>query len=166
MVLRIKKKSRKYLGSRRWGAGNIKNNRGAGDRGGVGRGGRKHKMTRLLVYERDTLKKKGKGFYRYKRKTERLIEVNLRQIERMLKANANKKEGGEGKPVLDLVGYKVLGSGNLSAPAVIRANSFSKGAIKKIEQAGGEAIKVDSKTLQGTQLQTSAHTESQSQQRG
>ena len=39
MVLRKDKRARKFLGDRRWGGGNIKNNRGKGDKGGIGRGG-------------------------------------------------------------------------------------------------------------------------------
>ena len=53
VVVRVKK-NRKYFGSRSWGAGNIKNARGAGDRGGVGRGGRKHKMSYYWVYDRES----------------------------------------------------------------------------------------------------------------
>jgi large subunit ribosomal protein L15 len=48
MVLRYEKKARRYLGTRRWGGGNIKNRRGSGSRGGVGRAGKKHKFTRIV----------------------------------------------------------------------------------------------------------------------
>jgi large subunit ribosomal protein L15 len=131
MVLRIKKR-RKYFGSRRWGAGNIKNARGAGDRGGVGRGGRKHKMTYLLVYDRKSLVHK--GFAPWNRKTFEVINLNA----------ISKKAGGmqEAKPTLELRGYKVLGSGRLAKPVVVKASRFSKSAEEKIKQAGGEAIRL------------------------
>ncbi|MGC8628881.1 MAG: uL15m family ribosomal protein [Candidatus Micrarchaeia archaeon] len=134
MVLRIKKRSRKYLGNRSWGAGNIKNKRGAGDRGGVGRGGVKHKFTHLVVYERESIGKQ-KGFYSIKKSAK---EINLRDIDKMAKAK------GEEKPHIDLKGYKVLGSGKLSVPAIVTADMFSENAIKKIKEAGGEAIKTQS----------------------
>lgn len=37
-------------------------------------------------------------------------------------------------------GLKVLGDGDLPHPLIIKANAFSKGAIEKIEKAGGKAI--------------------------
>ncbi|MEM0074642.1 MAG: uL15m family ribosomal protein [Candidatus Micrarchaeaceae archaeon] len=131
MVLRIKKKSRKYLGNRRWGAGNIKNNRGAGDRGGVGRAGRKHKLTYRLVYERESLEKK--GFFRYRK--EPLATINLRELDKRInKAGAN--------ATIDLKGYKVIGSGKLTMAATVMASAFSAGALQKIEEAGGKAVTI------------------------
>ena len=131
MVIRVKK-CRKYFGTRRWGAGNIKNRRGAGERGGVGKGGRKHKMTYLLVYERDTLTKK--GFAPYRRK--RLDEIDLTGLsKRAMKSK-------DAKPTIELKGYKVLGDGAVTKAMVVKASSFTKSAEKKIKDLGGEAIKV------------------------
>ncbi len=127
MVVRIPKKSRKYLGNRRWGAGNIKNNRGSGDRGGVGKAGRKHKWTYIVKYAPDTIGKK--GFARVK---VRMKEVNLDYI--------NEKFGNEKE--VNLYGYKVLGGGNLSKPLIIKASDFSRIALEKIKKVGGEAVKV------------------------
>ncbi|MDE1855530.1 MAG: mitochondrial large ribosomal subunit protein uL15m [Candidatus Micrarchaeota archaeon] len=131
MVLRIKKR-RKYFGGRRWGAGNIKNARGAGDRGGVGRGGRKHKMTYLLVYERESLVHK--GFAPWKRKSLNTIDLSA----------ISKRVSGmqDSKPTIELKGFKVLGDGRLAKPAVVKASGFSKSAEEKIKQAGGEAVRL------------------------
>lgn len=131
MVLRIKKR-RKYLGNRRWGAGNIKNARGAGDRGGVGKGGRKHKMTYLLVYEKESLVHK--GFAPWGRRTLEIIDLN----------GVSKKAAGmqESKPTVELRGYKVLGGGKAAKPMVVKAEGFSKSAERKIKEAGGEAVKL------------------------
>ena len=131
MVLRIKKK-RQYFGTRRWGAGNIKNRRGKGSRGGVGYGGRKHKMTYLMVYEKERLYKK--GFAPWERKE--LKVINVSGVSKL--ALVSKEE----KPVVELRGYKVLGDGILEKPAVVKASGFSKGAEKKIKEAGGEAIRL------------------------
>ena len=132
MVVRIKKKGRKYLGNRRWGAGNIKNRRGGGDRGGVGKAGRKHKQTYRVVYERAEMSHK--GFYNYKKNP--LNEINLGTVsKKVLQSSAE-------KPVIELPNFKVLSSGVLAKPAVIKASAFSKKAEEKIRQAGGEAIKI------------------------
>ena len=131
MVLRIKK-NRKFFGTRRWGVGNIKNARGAGDRGGVGRGGRKHKMTYLVVYEKESLVHK--GFAPWRRKSLEIIGLDA------ISKRASKLS--EAKPTIELKGYKVLGNGKLTKPAVVRASGFSKSAEEKIKQAGGEAVKL------------------------
>ncbi len=132
MVVRIKKRSRKYLGSRRWGVGNIKNARGKGDRGGVGRGGSKHRFSYVVVYERDSIRKKG-FFSRNKRSYK---EIDLSSIRQMV------EKSKETKPTLELRGYKVLSDGSLDKPVIVRASNFSKMAEEKIKKVGGEAIKI------------------------
>ena len=130
MVVRHEKKNRKYHGTRSWGAGNIKNRRGAGDKGGVGRGGRKHKFTYLVVYERERLHKK--GFKPWKKKE--LKEIDLEQLNKLA------IKSSEQKPTIELRGYKVLGDGNIEKSVVVKANAFSKRAIEKIKSVGGEAL--------------------------
>jgi len=132
MVLRYEKKSRKYLGARRWGAGNIKNRRGAGSRGGVGKGGRKHNFTHMVVYEPERLRKKGFSIWNAKK----LQETDIGKI------NAIAEKSSEGKPTIELRGYKVLSDGILSKPVIVKAAAFSKLAEEKIKKAGGEAIKL------------------------
>jgi large subunit ribosomal protein L15 len=131
MVLRIKK-SRKHFGDRSWGKGNIKNARGAGDRGGVGRGGRKHKMTYLVKYDKESLVHK--GFAPWRKKQHETIDLNA----------LSKRAAGmqEAKPTLELRGYKVLGDGKMAKPVVVKADGFSKSAEKKIKEAGGEAVRL------------------------
>ena len=130
MVLRIKK-SRKHFGDRSWGKGNIKNARGAGERGGVGRGGRKHKMTYLLVYDKESLVHK--GFAPWRKKSLEIIDLDV--------ISKRSSKMAEAKPTLDLRGYKVLGGGKLAKAVVVKANAFSKSAEKKIKEAGGETVK-------------------------
>ena len=129
MVVRAKKRSRKYLGNRSWGAGNIKNRRGGGDRGGVGRGGVKHKFSHKVVYEKDTIG--SHGFTPFRKR--RLTEINLDSILQSVKGDSKE---------ISLPGYKVLGGGSITSPLSIKAASFSKKAIEKIKAAGGEAIKL------------------------
>ncbi|MCL4374130.1 MAG: uL15 family ribosomal protein [Candidatus Marsarchaeota archaeon] len=133
MVVRHGKRNRKYFGTRRWGAGNIKNARGAGDRGGVGKAGaRKHKFTHMTAKE--PWLKKSKGFAPWRRKRQNSISLDGVNRLAMLK--------GEEKPTVELKGYKVLSNGTLEKPAVIKASAFSKGAAEKIKKLGGEAIVV------------------------
>lgn len=126
MVLRYERKARRYLGTRRWGGGNIKNRRGSGSRGGVGRAGKKHKFTRIVKYEKERLHQSGFAPWRKKY----LDEINIDAITKAAK----------GKGELELKGYKVLGGGKITIPIKVKATAFSKSAIEKIKKAGGEAI--------------------------
>lgn len=131
MVLRSKKRYRRYLGTRRWGGGNIKSRRGKGSRGGVGRGGKKHKWSYTVVYEKETIGKT--GFKPWQRKTYQEIDLN---------SISSRVAAAEGeKPTIELKGFKVLSTGKLSKPAVIKATAFSKKAEEKIKAVGGEAVK-------------------------
>ncbi|MGB9703151.1 MAG: uL15m family ribosomal protein [Candidatus Micrarchaeia archaeon] len=127
---RKEKRSRKYLGSRTWGAGNTKNRRGKGCRGGKGMAGSfKHRYTLITAIGKEKIKKLKKGFVS---KKEKLKEINLFEIEKIVN-KTNKNE-------LFLRGYKVLGEGVLKKPITIYASAFSKGALEKIEKAGGKAV--------------------------
>lgn len=130
MVVRHQKKSRKYLGNRRWGVGNIKNARGAGDRGGVGRrvAHKKHNFTYLTAKHPEEIRKH--GFTKWM--PEKLKTVSLSAINSMLKKSATSE--------IMLKGYKVLSNGELNIPAKISAEAFSEKALEKIKKANGEAI--------------------------
>ncbi len=132
MVLRTKK-NRKFLGSRTWGWGNKKNNRGSGARGGVGRGGRKSKWTYTVKYDKERIHTP--GFVMPRRVV--LDEISLDKISDIA------EEMKEEKPTVELRGYKVLSNGSLSKPAVIKAMGFTEKAMEKIKQAGGEAVKLE-----------------------
>ncbi len=134
MVVRREKRKRKYLGTRRWGVGNIKNARGAGSRGGTGLAGRglgtgsKHKFTYITAYAPELIRKVG---FTPWNKT-KMKAMSLREVERVL---STKKER-----TIELLNVKVLSNGNLASKATIKAAAFSKGAQAKIKAAGGEAI--------------------------
>ncbi len=141
MVVRKEKRNRKYLGSRRWGVGNIKNARGAGDRGGVGQGKRKHRFTYFTAKAPELIGKRGFTPFGYKK----LNEITLSEIGRKLAVQKGSSNSGN---VLELRGYKVLSNGAASAGATIKASAFSKKAIEKIEGAGGKAVLLEAKTEQ------------------
>lgn len=132
MVIRREKRSRKFLGSRSWGAGNIKNARGSGDRGGTGNAGRKSKFTRMVVYEKERVR--SKGFNRWT--TYQIKETTVESI-------ANKvRNSKEQRPVVEMRGYKVLSNGSIDRAVVVKATGFSKKAEEKITKAGGEAVRL------------------------
>ncbi|MDO8339381.1 MAG: uL15m family ribosomal protein [Candidatus Burarchaeum sp.] len=135
MTLRHRKRSRhKYMGTRSWGGGNIKNRRGKGSRGGVGLGGgQDQKWTYMVKYMPDHFGKH--GFHPVVREPNAVI--NLGEIDALAELGRLKQEGG--KYVFNFSG-KVLSGGKLSHPVVIHADEFSKGAEKKITAAGGQAI--------------------------
>ncbi len=129
MVVRKNKKLRKHLGARRWGRGNIKNGRGAGDRGGVGKGGKKHKFT-WYTAKAPELIGRPKGFINHNKKA--LDYLTLSQISKM---NSNKTE-------FEFPGFKILSNGNIAKPLIIKASKFSKKAENKIKSVGGQAIPI------------------------
>ncbi len=127
MVVRKDKRLRKFFGSRHMGMGNIKNGRGKGDRGGVGRANlRKNKFTWVTAKAPELIRTK--GFHRWGAK--KLSTISLREVSRM-----NKSE-------VELPGYKILGNGMLEDKTTIKASAFTKSAKEKIEKSGGEAIKI------------------------
>ncbi|HVA82925.1 MAG TPA: uL15m family ribosomal protein [Candidatus Aquilonibacter sp.] len=133
MVVRIKKTSRKHLGQRRWGKGNIKNARGSGDRGGTGKSGAKHKWTRIVKYEKESIRKK--GFFN-KNASVKLEVIDIAMISNMA------RKSKDAKPTIELAGYKVLSDGVLEKAVTVKASNFSKQAEEKIKKAGGEAVKI------------------------
>lgn len=133
MVVRRRQKRRR--GERSY-HGSHKKWRGGGSRGGRGRaGGHKHKYSYIVKYEPKHFGKR--GFKRPEKILERMKAINLGNLERIA-LQQNKKE----IDVKDLGFEKVMGAGKISSPLVVKAKSFSKSAIKRLEEAGGKAVKV------------------------
>jgi large subunit ribosomal protein L15 len=142
MVVRIKKKRRR--GERTY-HGSHKKWRGGGSRGGRGKAGlHKHKWSYTVKYEPEHFGKRG-----FKRSFARKAKgINLGEIERiseeLLAKKLAEKEGEKIKINVLKLGYeKVLGKGKLKKPLIIEAKSFSKQAMKKLEEVGGKAIVVE-----------------------
>ncbi|HSB47081.1 MAG TPA: uL15 family ribosomal protein [Candidatus Bilamarchaeum sp.] len=127
-----------YLGHRSHGRGNVKNRRGSGNRGGRGMAGvDKHKWSWAVKHFGGSYFGKG-GFVRPGAK--RGITVNLYEINQKAVANQLEKKGG--KFHFDFEG-KVLGSGQVTLPLVIRAQSWSKNVEKKLGEHGGSITKLE-----------------------
>ncbi|MCS7106176.1 MAG: 50S ribosomal protein L15 [Candidatus Aenigmarchaeota archaeon] len=142
MVVRRKKKVRKYRGHRTYGYGSHKKHRGKGSRGGRGFAGmHKHKWSYTVKYAKDHFGKRG---FKSPQKKE-IKGINLEELDKkaesLLEQKIAEKEGEKIKINVLKLGYeKVLGSGELTKPLIIEAKFFSKKAIRKIEEAGGEAV--------------------------
>lgn len=131
MVVRHDRKDRKYFGTRRWGAGNIKNRRGGGSKGGRGNAGsRKHKFTWMTAKHPELIKHV--GFTPWKPGRSKLDEITLKEVDRIISRNQDN--------TVELEGYKVLSNGTLSRKITIKASGFSKPAMEKIKRLGGEAV--------------------------
>lgn len=123
------------MGSRSWGAGNIKKRRGKGNRGGVGRAGwGKHKWFWKIKTEGAQTEK---GFFNQTRKYVKTL--GLESIARGIEAGKYPKDAS-GVCEVDAKAFKVLGSGRFPFKAKVHAAAFSEKAKAKIEAAGGSAI--------------------------
>jgi len=134
MVERQRRRKNKYRGQRTMGAGNTKNRRGAGCRGGRGAAGtNKHRFHSLGIIK-PTL-------YRQKITHKKLEAVKLGALDSMLdKLVAKGKATKEGeKYIVDKKsGFgKVLSFGEAKHKIILRINA-AKGAIDKIIKAGGK----------------------------
>ena len=145
MVVRREKKIRKRRGKGS-GYGSHKKHRGGGSRGGRGLAGLKnHKKFYMIKYMPDHLGKR--GFERPKAVVREIKTINLKDLDSMvdelLKEGKAKKEKGKIRiNLLDLGYEKLLGKGRITRPLIVEAKYFSEKAIKKLEEVGGEAIKV------------------------
>jgi len=138
MVNRKGKRNRKFNGTRNHGKGNAKNRRGKGGKGGWGRAGtHKHRFTYVAVYERHWMAHGGRyGFANQNARAE-LPVINLYEIDQL--ARAGKVEKQDGKLTFDFDG-KVLGTGSITMPIVVRALAFSEKAKEKLKACGGSAV--------------------------
>jgi len=136
-----KKKSRMHgrnMGTHGWGA--RKKHKKSGHRGGTGMAGTgkrgDQKKTLITKIFGNTYFGK-KGFTSRGTKRDKTQRINLQQIEKNLEKYGKKtKEGWE----INLPQYKILGNGKIKEKLIIKANTFSKSAKKKIEEKGGKII--------------------------
>lgn len=134
------RKVRKQRGSRTHGWGRVGQHRGGGMRGGHGKAGRhKHKWTYVLKHDRDYFGKH--GFHRPQ--AEKPTTMNVGEldadIETLLANGAAKKVKEKININLQKLGVeKLLGSGKVTHQLFVRVKLYSRTALRKIEQAGGE----------------------------
>jgi len=144
MVVRKRKKVRGQRGSRTHGRGCAKRGRGSGERGGTGMsGGHKHKWSYVIRYMPDYFGKH--GFTRPPELREEVKAINVgeidERIEEFLESGAATRDGE--KIIVDVakLGYdKVLGGGRVTRPLVVKSKNFVELAVRKLKEAGGDAV--------------------------
>lgn len=141
------RKTRKLRGSRTHGLGQVGQHRKHGMKGGRGKaGGHKHKWTYIVKYEPDYFSRRG---FRCPTGRGELKTINLGELDELVDrlVEENKLNMEEGKYVVDLekLGYeKLLGEGEISKPLVVKTKFYSKLAEKKIQDVGGQLVKLES----------------------
>ena len=141
------RKTRKLRGSRTHGWGQVGQHRKHGMKGGRGRaGGHKHKWTYIVKYEPDYFSRRG---FRCPTGRGELKTINLGELDELVDrlVEENKLNMEEGKYVVDLekLGYeKLLGEGEVSKPLIVKTKFYSKLAEKKIQDVGGQLVKLES----------------------
>jgi large subunit ribosomal protein L15 len=139
------RKVRKQRGSRTHGYGQIGQHRCRGGRGGTGKAGLdKHKWTYVVKHDPTYWLKKGFVSKRTLGKTVNIINVGkLDDLADRLDSEKKLERQGK-KIVLDLesLGFdKLLGTGDVVKPMIIKVAAYSETASKKLEEAGGEIFK-------------------------
>ena len=139
------RKVRKYRGSRTHGWGQVGQHRGRGGRGGTGKAGLdKHKWTYVIKHDPTYWEKK--GFVSTKALGKKVSIINVGKLDDLAnKLESEKKlERKEKKIFLDLesLGYdKLLGTGEIAKPMLVKVASYSEAASRKLEAAGGQILK-------------------------
>lgn len=148
------RKVRHQRGSRTHGWGTSGQHRGSGMLGGHGRAGRyRHKRSRLIrTKEFSEMHYAGKkGFISIAQKKRSKPSINLLQLSSLVeKLTREKKLQTENNvPFVNLqeLGYsKLLGAGAISQAVRVRVGSCSESALRKLREAGGEAVTDKSET--------------------
>jgi len=145
MTTNKRKKNTRQRAHTTHGWGSMKKHRGAGNRGGRGNAGSGKRSDSKKPRIWKNKKYFGKhGFTRHSSKT-KINPINISYFEanaeKLLQTEKITKENDIYIIDSEKLGFnKILGSGNLSKKLKISALYFSKGAIEKIEKAGGQAI--------------------------
>lgn len=133
------RKVRKNRGSRTQGWGRVGQHRRTGSKGRRNAGRHKALWSYVIKYEPDYYSKVGFTSPKSLRRDVKIINVGT------LNGIADKlsTEKQEDKTVVDLaaLGYtKLLGTGRVTKPLVIRVASCSKSAAEKVKNAGGQVL--------------------------
>jgi large subunit ribosomal protein L15 len=139
------RKVRKKRGSRTHGWGRVGQHRRTGSKGRRNPGRHKALWSYVSKYEPGYFSKVGFTSPRSVRRITRTINVG------MLEGFASKilVQKKEDKSVIDLeaLGYtKLLGSGKITVPFIIKVGSFSESAEEKVKAAGGQILAEKPKT--------------------
>jgi len=132
------RKIRKKRGSRTVGYGRVGQHRKSGSKGERKAGRHKHLWSYVLRYEPDYFGKRGFTSPKSLKQKEKVI--NLGKLDELAKKASEKKDE---KFFVDLesLGYtKLLGTGKVTKPLIVKVASCSKSAAEKIKEAGGQIL--------------------------
>ena len=144
MVVRRRRKIKKYRGSRTVGRGCAKRGRGSGEKGGKGfSGGHKQKWSYVIRYMPDYFGKHGS--VRPAEVSAEVLAINVGDIDEHISELVEKgiAKSEENKFIVDVskIGVgKVLGGGRVTHSIEVIAKGFSESAKKKLEKAGGKVV--------------------------
>jgi len=132
------RKVRKKRGSRTHGYGRVGQHRGTGSRGYRKAGRHKGGWSYVLRYEQDYFGKK--GFTSVKSLRQKVNVINVGKLDEIAQKFWVEKE--EGKFIdLESLGYtKLLGTGKVIKPLIVKVPSCSNSAAEKIKEAGGQIV--------------------------
>jgi large subunit ribosomal protein L15 len=128
---------RKKRGSRTHGWGRVGQHRRTGSKGRRKAGRHKALWSYVIKYEPDYYSKVGFTSPRSLRNEAKTVNVGV--LDGMAVVSATEKQ--EEKTLLDLsaLGYtKLLGSGRITRPLIVKVASCSKSAAEKVKNAGGQ----------------------------
>lgn len=136
--------TRKFRGSRFHGYGITGQHRKKGTKGERKVGRHKGLWTYTVKYEPDYFGKK--GFTSHKNLHQKINTINVGELEELANKLSTEKtlEKKIGKIFLDLekLGYnKLLGTGKITQPILVKVLSHSETANKKLEEVGGQILK-------------------------
>lgn len=147
MTVNKRKKNVRQRGTHTHGWGSKKKHRGAGNRGGRGMAGTgkraDHKKSKIINLYGNTYFGK-KGFTSKSGKKIKAINLKIleQKLDNYISKGLIKKENDTYILNTKDLGYnKVLANGKLTKKFKITSDSFSKKAITRIQEAGGEIIK-------------------------
>jgi len=125
------------------GWGQIGQHRKHGEKGGRKVGRHKHLWSYVLRYEPDYFGKR--GFKTPQSLREKVNVINIGQLDELIDKLTREKQltKREGKVFVDLetFGYhKLLAKGKLTKPVLVKVDSYSENAAKKIAEAGGQIL--------------------------
>ncbi|MGC8998085.1 MAG: uL15 family ribosomal protein [Candidatus Bathyarchaeia archaeon] len=132
------RKIRKKRGTRTCGYGRVGQHRKSGSKGYRKAGRHKHGWTYVIKYEPDYFGKN--GFTSPKSLRREVKVINVGELEEIAEKYGKTEDG---KILIDLegLGYtKLLGSGKVTKPIIVKVSSCSKSAVEKIEEAGGKVL--------------------------
>lgn len=133
------RKIRKKRGSRTHGYGRVGQHRCHGSKGYRKAGRHKGGWSYVLRYEPDYFGKK--GFTSAKSLRQKVNVMNVGKLDEIASKFSTEKEEGKFFINLESLGYtKLLGTGKVTKPLIVKVPSCSNSAAEKIKGAGGQVL--------------------------